>query len=297
MCREDSSTTVLKHSGLGYFNLARLSDICAPSVILTCMTALLIDLDGVLYEGDEPVPGAAEAAAWIREQNIPHLFLTNTTSRPRSALVEKLGGMNVQTDENRILTPPVAAARWLSEHAPGPVALFVAAPTQSEFSGLDIAPEGQGQVASIVIGDYGERWSFDELNRAFRLLMAKPQPALVALGMTRYWKAEDGLRLDTAPFVMALSHATGADPVVLGKPAPAFFETAISMVQAEAQDTVMVGDDINGDINGAQNVGITAALVRTGKFRPDDLRGDVKPDIVLDSIADLPDYWDSIAAA
>jgi ribonucleotide monophosphatase NagD (HAD superfamily) len=64
----------------------------------------------------------------------------------------------------------------------------------------------------------GEGWDFATLNRAFRLLMAEPHPRLIALGMTRYWRAADGLRLDTAPFVVALQHATGIAPVVLGKP-------------------------------------------------------------------------------
>jgi HAD superfamily hydrolase (TIGR01458 family) len=260
------------------------------------MRALLIDLDGVIYEGDEAVAGAAETIAWISAQRIPHLFLTNTTSRPRTAIVEKLEGMNIPATENRILTPPVAAARWLSDHAPGPAALFVAPPTVKEFTGLDIASGSHDAVASVVVGDYAEAWTYGELNRAFRLLMARPQPMLVALGMTRYWKAEDGLRLDTAPFVMALSHATGAEPVVLGKPARPFFDTALAMVGTGPEDAVMVGDDVKGDIGGAQNAGISAVLVRTGKFRPDDLEGDVKPDAVLDSIADLPGCWDAMGS-
>jgi len=76
--------------------------------------ALLIDLDGVLYEGERAVPGGAAAIAWIRERGIPHLFLTNTTSRPRAFLVEKLGGLGVATSAEAILTPPVAADRWLA---------------------------------------------------------------------------------------------------------------------------------------------------------------------------------------
>ncbi|MFQ6007036.1 MAG: HAD-IIA family hydrolase, partial [Woeseia sp.] len=194
------------------------------------MTALLIDLDGVIYEAEEPVPGAAEAIAWLQDSAIPHLYLTNTTSRPRSALVEKLAGMDIDVAEESILTPPVAAARWLAEHAPGPGALFVAPKTVPEFGSLEVATNDQESVASVVVGDYGERWSFFELNRAFRLLMVEPRPTLVALGMTRYWRAEDGLRLDTAPFVMALAHAGGVEPVVLGKPARPFFETALAML-------------------------------------------------------------------
>lgn len=255
------------------------------------MTALLIDLDGVLYEESRPVAGASDAVAWIQQNDIPHLFVTNTTSRPRRAIVDRLAGLGVDTGEDRILTPPVAAVSWLAEHAPGPVALFVAPATAGEFAALEIAGGAQDTVGAVVVGDYGERWNFAELNRAFRLLMQTPPPVLVALGMTRYWRAEDGLRLDTAPFVAALSCASGAEPVVLGKPAATFFETALALLGSPADETVMIGDDIRGDVGGAQAAGIAGALVRTGKFRDEDLEGEVEPDLVMDSIADLPRRW------
>ena len=261
------------------------------------MTALLIDLDGVLYEADAPVPGAAAAIDWLRERSVPHMFLTNTTSRPRSAIVAKLADMEIDATEEDILTPPVAAAQWLTTNAPGPAALFVAPATVAEFASLPLASADDTAVSSVVVGDYGEHWSFSELNRAFRLLMTEPQPILVALGMTRYWQAEDGLRLDTAPFVTALAQASGVEPVVLGKPARPFFETAMALLGTSPGATVMIGDDIQGDIGGAQAAGIAGALVRTGKFRPADLDGDIRPDFVLDSFAELPDLWTDIVAA
>ncbi len=252
--------------------------------------ALLIDLDGVVYEGNRCVRGAAEALAWLEQQHVPRLFLTNTTSRPRASLVRKLASMGIEVDPSQILTPAVVATRWLRENTGSPVALFVPAATQGEFEKLTLAAEGESATA-VVIGDYGERWSFAELNRAFRLLMAEPQPALIALGMTRYWRAPDGMRLDTAPFVVALAHATGAKPVVLGKPAAPFFMTALSQLGARAEQTYIVGDDIQADIGGAQRVSIRGILVKTGKFRPHDLESDIHPDAVLDSIAELPDWW------
>ena len=151
-------------------------------------------------------------------------------------------------------------------------------------------------MAAVVVGDYGERWSYAELNRAFRLLMQTPPPMLVALGMTRYWLADDGLRLDTAPFVTALSQASGVDPVVLGKPARPFFEAAIAALDTTAERTLMLGDDIRGDVGGALAAGTAAALVRTGKFRADDLEGEIRPDWILESIADLPGSWSAIQA-
>jgi HAD superfamily hydrolase (TIGR01458 family) len=126
--------------------------------------------------------------------------------------------------------------------------------------------------------------------------MHQPPPALIALGMTRYWRAPDGLRLDTAPFVVALQHASGVTPTVLGKPAKGFFDAALSMLGCAAADSIMVGDDIRGDIGGAQAAGIRGILVRTGKFQPADLELGIQPAAVISSIAELPAWWQSMHA-
>ena len=255
------------------------------------MKALLIDLDGVLYVGDAALPGAIPAIGWLQDVGLPHLFLTNTTSRPRSAIIEKLADLGFKTTAERILTPPVAAASWLRAAQLERVALFVPEATRSEFEAFDVVDADKAQVDAVVVGDLGEGWSFATLNQAFRLLMQTPQPRLIALGMTRYWQAPDGLRLDTAPFVMALSHAAGVEPLVLGKPAEAFYTAACATLGCSAGEVLMIGDDIRTDVGGAQDAGLAGVLVRTGKFREDDLGGGIQPLAVLDSIADLPDWW------
>jgi phospholysine phosphohistidine inorganic pyrophosphate phosphatase len=257
------------------------------------MPGILFDLDGVFYVGERAIPGAAETLAWVRQHAIPHCFLTNTTSKPRSALVSKLSGLGLTAREEEILTPPVAACRWINTHLDGPVALFVPPATESEFSSLNIVPRNsEGPLGAVVIGDLGKAWDYATLNQAFRLLMRQPQPQLIALGMTRYWLAYDGLRLDVAPFITALQHATGREPLVLGKPAAPFFSAALEMISCLAQETVMIGADIKGDVGAAQQAGVgSAILVRTGKFKEDDLQGDIQPDALLDSIADLPAWW------
>ena len=256
------------------------------------MHCLLIDLDGVLYEGEQSVDGATDVLVWLDEQAIPRLFVTNTTSRPRSAVAEKLAGMGMSVAATDIITPPVAAAHWLRDNVTGPAALFVPPATASEFAGIRLAEPGSSEPAgAVVIGDYGDRWTFDELNRAFRLLMMEPRPALVALGMTRYWRAPDGLRLDTASFVMALGHAADIEPVVLGKPAAHFFKAALARLGMAADQAFMIGDDIHTDIDAAQALGIRGILVKTGKFRPTDLDLEIRPCAALSSIAALPNWW------
>lgn len=262
------------------------------------MNAVLLDLDGVVYRGDVAVPGAKETIEWFREQGVPCLFLTNTTSRPRAALVEKLAGMGIAVAEEQIFTPPVAAVQWLRTRVSNPMALFVPPATRRDFAALPSLPEqAECGAGAVVLGDLGTGWDFATLNRAFRLLMADPDTLLVALGMTRYWRAPDGLRLDVAPFVMALAHATGREPHVLGKPARPFFGSALQCLRATAGGAVMVGDDIRGDVDGAHKAGLRAVLTRTGKFRAEDLSGPIKPDGVIDSIADLPSWWRKHVAA
>jgi HAD superfamily hydrolase (TIGR01458 family) len=258
------------------------------------MQALLFDMDGVLYNGTVPIPGAAQALAWVRRKQIPHLFVTNTTSRARSVLVEKLKGLNIFTVEDQIFSPPRATALWLRTQERGALALFVPPATHPEFEGFPILPE-QAETGAryVVVGDLGKGWSFDTLNRAFRLLHSNPEAELIALWLTRFWQAEDGLRLDTAPFVAALENATRRKALVFGKPAEAFFAAAVSKLGVPAGEVLMVGDDVDVDVTGAQRAGLKGALVRTGKFRPADLAGAFRPDVVLDSVSALPAWWEA----
>jgi HAD superfamily hydrolase (TIGR01458 family) len=255
--------------------------------------ALLIDLDGVVYRGEEPIAGAADVIHRLVDDGVPHLFVTNTTSRPLSALVGKLARFGIAVREEEILSPPDAAAAWLAAHGCRRLMLLVPEATAAAFADFetltgDEMPDTQAPVDAVVVGDLGRGWSFDRLNNAFRCLMQKPAPKLVALGMTRYWHAPDGLRLDTAPFVIALAHASGIEPTVLGKPARAFFDAALARLGVEAAQAAMIGDDIRADVGGAQAAGLAGILVKTGKFRPGDLDQGIAPDLVIDSIADLP---------
>ena len=159
-----------------------------------------------------------------------------------------------------------------------------------------LAREKEQGAAAVVIGDLGRQWDYDQMNWAFRLLVDNPATPLLALGMTRYWRAEDGLRLDVAPFVKALEHATGKEAVVVGKPSTDFFSMCLSMLNLEPGQVFMIGDDIRGDVDGAQQAGMWGILVRTGKFQESDLDSGIDPDVILDSISQLPDWLQGIQA-
>ncbi|MDX1334468.1 MAG: TIGR01458 family HAD-type hydrolase [Gammaproteobacteria bacterium] len=258
---------------------------------------LLIDLDGVLYLGEKAIPGARAVVSWLQSSDYPFLFVTNTTSRPRHQIVEKLHAMGMEISEHSIITPVFAASLWIKQNVQGEVALFIPEATRADMQDIpSLEPGREEGAAAVVIGDLGVQWTYEQLNRAFRLLMHNPSAPLLALGMTRYWRAEDGLRLDVAPFVRALETATDKEAIVLGKPSADFFNMCLSLLGLEAEQVFMVGDDIRSDVAGAQAAGIWGVLVQTGKFQESDLDSGIDADVMLNSIAQLPDWLERIQA-
>ncbi|HSD84483.1 MAG TPA: TIGR01458 family HAD-type hydrolase [Anaerolineae bacterium] len=244
-------------------------------------SAFLFDLDGVFYNDTQPIPGGAEVIAQLRARGVPFRFVTNTTSRGRASLAQKLQGFGVSAAPREIFCPAVAAASFLREQNASGV-FFTTADTRGEFDGVRADPV---QPHYVVLGDLGDDWTYAKLNQVLRYLLNGAR--LIALGMSRYWRANDGPRLDVGPIASAFTYATGQSPLVLGKPTADFFRLAVQDMSLEPEHCTMVGDDIVTDIGGAQSAGMKTILVRTGKFRPEDLQGTVKPDEIINSIADL----------
>jgi phospholysine phosphohistidine inorganic pyrophosphate phosphatase len=245
-------------------------------------SAFLFDLDGVFYNDTQPIPGGAEVIAQLRGQGVPFRFVTNTTSKGRVSLAKKLQSYGVSAEPRDIFCPAVAASAYLREQNASGV-FFTTIDTRTEFDGVR---EDVAHPDYVVLGDLGDDWTYAKLNQVLRYLLDGAR--LIALGMSRYWHANDGPRLDVGPIASAFTYATGRPPIVLGKPAREFFMLALRDLQIEPAQSVMVGDDIVTDIGGAQAAGMQTILVRTGKFRPADLDGTIQPDAILNSIADLP---------
>ena len=246
---------------------------------------LLLDLSGVVYVQDEAVPGAAEALRRLRDRGIPIRLVTNTTMRPRRSILERLEGLGLEADQSELLTPAALAARRCAEAGYESVSLVVLDDLREDLEGLE---EKGDSVDAVVVGDLGDRWDYDVLNRAFRRLMDGAD--LIALQKNRYWETSEGLSLDAGPFVSALEYATGREAEVVGKPSPAFFELALGELGVSADRAAMVGDDVEADVGGAMAAGLAGILVRTGKYREDLVReSGIEPTATVDSIADVPE--------
>ncbi len=243
--------------------------------------AFLFDLDGVFYNDTQPIPGGAEVITQLRAEGVPFRFVTNTTSKGRTSLAQKLHSYGITAGPHEIFCPAVAASAFLREKNASGV-FFTTADTRNEFERIR---EDITQPDYVVLGDLGDDWTYAKLNLVLRYLLNGAQ--LIALGMSRYWRANDGPRLDVGPFATAFAYAAGIAPIVLGKPSREFFLLALRELQIDPAQCAMVGDDIVTDIGGAQAAGLQTILVRTGKFRSEDLAGAIKPDIIVNSIADL----------
>jgi len=251
---------------------------------LSGIRALLIDLEGTLYEAGRVVPGAPEAVEELRRSGVGCLFCTNTTSRPRRQLAAELGAMGITPKPEELFTAPLAGRRYLLDRGWTRCDLMVRAAVLEDFVGI---AQDDRSPSAVVMGDIGEEFTFERLNRAFHLLLDGAE--LVTLARNRYYRAAEGLVLDQGPFVAALEHASGKSATLVGKPSEHFFRAALDALNVSPGSLAVVGDDIEADVGGGMAMGMRGFLVRTGKFRSEELaRSAVRPDAVIDSVADLP---------
>ncbi len=246
---------------------------------------VLLDIDGVLAVSWEPIAGASETVAWLRERRLPFRLITNTTTHSRRDLAITLAEARIRVEPEEIFTAVVGTASYLRSHHPASkVFLLSDEEAIEDLEGIELVKDGADVV---VVGGACDEFSYQNVNRAFRMLM--DGALLVAMHRSMYWMTSEGLQLDGGAYVRGLEEAAGVEAVVCGKPSPAFFEGAVRMLGVQPARLAMVGDDIVTDVLGAQAVGLVGVLVKTGKFRPADLEHEGgAPDHVIGSIADLP---------
>lgn len=242
-------------------------------------TGLLIDLGGVVYQAGAAIPGSIEAIARLRDKGIALRFLTNTTSKPVGKLLEQLQSYGLLLDRTEIFTPAMAARAYIEQHDLKPHYLMRDTLLE-DFRGL---PEGTHP--AVVVADAGEKFTFHNLNDAFRRLEAGAD--LIALATNRKFVDDDGkISLDTGAFVAALEYASECVAVVLGKPSKDFFHMAVADLELKPENVAMIGDDAEFDVSAAVRAGLSGYLVCTGKWQPGATDGlDPQPTAVFDDLA------------
>lgn len=241
--------------------------------------AVLCDIGGVLYVGDTPINGAIETIKEIKK-HYPIRFITNTTQNTGIEVVKKLQEFGFDICEDEVITALDMTKMFLENHKSN-AEFLLTNNTLGFFDSLKIYPKNY-----VVVGDAQDNFSYKNLNDAFRNLLKGSQ--LIAIANNKYFKDNDNeLSLDAGPFVSALEFASGQKAKIIGKPSNEFYKLVAKSMNVTPEECIMIGDDIESDIEGAQKVGMYSILVKTGKFTESDLNKGIKPDRILESIYEL----------
>jgi HAD superfamily hydrolase (TIGR01458 family) len=252
---------------------------------------VLLDIDGVLTISWEALPAAIETLDRLRRDAMPFRLITNTTTHTRRDLATTLGTAGFDVAPEDIVTAVVATGSYLrARHPRARVFVLSDGDASEDLEGIELVGVDRADV--VVLGGAGDDFTYAAVDHVFRRLAEGA--TLVGMHRNLYWRTAEGFRLDGGAYVAGLEEATGRRAAICGKPSAAFFEEALRSLGVRADHAAMVGDDVVNDVLGAQAIGVTGVLVRTGKFLPADLqRPEGRPDHVLDSIADLPAWLSS----
>jgi NagD protein len=246
----------------------------------------LIDMDGVIYRGNELIPGAAEFVRKLREKSVPFLFLTNNSQRTRRDMVAKLQRLGIDVEERHIFTSAMATARFLAQQNPRGTAYVIGeggllqALHQNGYAIVDYEPD------YVVVGE-GRAFTLEMLDHATKLVLGGAK--LIATNLDPNCPTQNGtLRPGCGAIVAMLETATERKAFSVGKPSPIMLRAARKELGLRTEETTMIGDMMTTDVLGGVQAGYHTVLVLSGGTKREDLsRYSYKPDLVVDSIAEL----------
>ncbi|MFL5750787.1 MAG: HAD-IIA family hydrolase, partial [Chloroflexota bacterium] len=256
-----------------------------PARALAGVRALLLDLDGVIVLAGKPVPGAAEAIGVIAAKEVPFRIVTNTSLVSRATLSKWGASMGAPIPADRFQSALSVSAAYTARRFPGrPLYVLTSDDARSEFDGQhlltdDEASRPDATAAAVVVGDAPEAATWENMNRAFRLVRNGAE--LIGMHKNRWWITPDGPTIDSGSYVAGLEFASGVRARILGKPSREFFSEAASALADEMRgnggrrlirsEIAMVGDDLETDVRAAQRAGLRGVFVLSGKHSRDDL--------------------------
>ena len=248
------------------------------------INGLLIDLEGVLYNDNQLIPGSIDVIKELKRVGLKLRFLTNTTTAPRKKILEKLLNFGFDIEEKEIFTPIIATKNYLRDNSVKKISLVTNIEIIEEFKEYEIT---QKDPEAIIMGDIYKNFNWDILDRIFKLVYIN-NAALIALHQNKYCMRDGQVSLDLGPFVRAIEYASNKKSILMGKPEKNFFDLAIKDMEISKEAVFMIGDDIISDIKGAKDFDIKAIQVKTGKYQKEDCSDKfTQPDLRIDSIINL----------
>lgn len=255
--------------------------------------AVLLDLDGVVYRGEQVLPGARELVAWLDATGRKALYLSNNSLAAPQEVAAKLARLGMPRPEGRVLTAGEVAAHLLGRRFPGGRAYVLALPAieqMVEQAGLHLAWRDavDGPPPDAVLVGLDRSLTYERLKRGLRALLA--DAAFIAVNRDPRLPVEDGFEPGTGSVATALEYASGREAEIVGKPAPGIVLEAMRQLGVDAAHTLMVGDGLDLDIVAGHRAGVDTALVLTGLSTAEQARaatGERQPTAIYDNLPAL----------
>ncbi|MFX1469418.1 MAG: HAD-IIA family hydrolase [Promethearchaeota archaeon] len=249
---------------------------------------LLTDIDGTLYFKGNIIMGAVETVEKLREAGLKILFLTNTDSKSPKTILNILTNYGFSIDENEIFTPVIALKEYLSKYSRKKSYFVTTTEVDKEFQDFPRV-HGSEQPDFVIIGDFYDNWDINRLNLAFKFVLKGA--SLLGMQGNKYYLDRNGEPvIDTGSFVQMIANAANVAPKIFGKPSKEYFIHALNKINLNPDETLVIGDDLESDIQGAINAGIKGILVKTGKGKYyNSSINKIKPHAVLNSFSSILD--------
>lgn len=252
---------------------------------------LLLDMDGVLYRGQQVLPGVHKLLQFCNQHDIAYACITNNATRTREQYGQKLAALGIPIAQEYVFTSALITSHYLRQHYPpgttvyaiGMDGLVQALFDDGYFVPTDETPQLVVQGADFLL-------TYDKLKRG--CLAIRAGATFIATNTDRTFPSEEGLVPGAGSLVAALQAATDVEPLVVGKPQPIMFQVALEMLQGKPETTLVIGDRLDTDIAGAQNAGLANVLVLTGVTRREDVAASPhQPDAVFDDLIAVYEAW------
>ncbi|NEW08547.1 TIGR01457 family HAD-type hydrolase [Paenibacillus sp. SYP-B3998] len=253
------------------------------------MIGFLIDLDGTLYRGREPIPHAAAFIRLLNDNHLPYLLVTNNSSRTPQQVAEHMHELGIEVTPDAVYTSSQAAAQYMAEQRHGSRVHVVGE------AGLQIALEAAGfllteETPDFVVQGIDRSFTYTKLTEAVRHI--KNGAAYVLTNPDRMLPSDGGLMPGAGSLAASITSASGVEPVVIGKPSPIIMNYAIARLGLPPADVWVIGDNAATDIRGGAVAGCRTALVLTGVATAENVQAQlesagVTPDMICEDLQDF----------
>jgi 4-nitrophenyl phosphatase len=261
---------------------------------LTKITNLIIDMDGVLYLGDKPMPRLVDFFSFLRQHAIQFILATNNSTRTSQEYVDKLAGMGVRVSPDEILVSGQATARFLAHEYPRGTRAHVFGMQPLKQAMIDEGFVLADESVELVVASMDRNVTYEKLTQATILIRSGAR--FIATNLDPTNPSERGLIPGTGSLIVALQAASGVKPTVIGKPEPIIFDMAIELMGAQPETTAIIGDRVDTDILGGKRAGLITICVLSGSSDRAEAEA-METDLIFDDIAHLLGAWEASSLA